>query len=117
MRATVIAAMLALTLGGCATSGTKINDAQMATIEKGKTTYDELVARLGTPTTLTALEDGSRVATYAYAKGNSAALVPVVGLFAGGFKVDGITRTFIFDQSGVLKDYSTTTTHIDPKNG
>ena len=108
MRAIVIAAMLAL--AGCATSGVEITDAKMATIEKGRTTYAELVAQLGAPTTSTVAEDGSRVAIYSFAKGNSAALIPVVGLFAGDFKVDATRTTFTFDAAGVLRDYSTTTT-------
>lgn len=111
MRAVVIAAMLAL--GGCMTSGTQLSETQLATIEKGKTTYDEVVARLGEPTTLTVAEDGTRVATYGYAKGNSAAVIPIASLFAGGLKIDAVTTTFTFDSAGVLKDYTTTTKHIE----
>ena len=108
MRAIVIATMLVL--AGCATSGVEITDAKMATIEKGRTTYAELVAQLGAPTTSTVAEDGTRTAIYGFAKGNSAALVPVVGLFTDGFKVEATRTTFTFDQAGVLRDYSTTKT-------
>jgi outer membrane protein assembly factor BamE (lipoprotein component of BamABCDE complex) len=117
MRAIVIAAMLAL--AGCATSGTKISEGQMATMEKGKTTYAEVIARLGAPMMATKAGDGTQMAVYSFSKSQiaGATFIPVVGMFAGGMKMDGNVVTFTFDQAGVLKDYTTSTSHIDVRNG
>jgi outer membrane protein assembly factor BamE (lipoprotein component of BamABCDE complex) len=117
MRTFVVAATLAL--AGCATSGTQISDGQMATMEKGKTTYAEVIARLGAPMVATKIADGSQMAVYSFTKSQikGATLIPVVGLFAGGMKMDGNVVTFTFDQAGVLKDYTTSATHIDTRNG
>ena len=45
MRTIAIVALVAL--AGCATTGREISSAQMTSMEKGKTTYAEVVARLG----------------------------------------------------------------------
>ena len=117
MRTIVIAAMLGLM--GCATSGTQISANQMATMEKGKTTYAEVVARLGKPLVSTVNGDGGRISMYSFSKSQikGATFIPIVGLFAGGMKVEGNVVTFTFDANGVLKDYTSSDTHIDTRNG
>ena len=117
MRTIAIAAML--TLAGCATSGREISANQMNAMEKGKTTYSEVVQRLGKPTVDTVAADGNRTTLYNFSKAGikGATFVPIVGLFAGGMNVSGSSVTFNFDPAGVLKDYSTSTTNFDTKNG
>ena len=118
MRA-LLTIVLAASLAGCATSGTQISANQMATMEKGKTTYPEVIARLGKPMVDTISGDGGRVTIYSFSKSQikGATFIPIVGLFAGGMKVEGNVVTFTFDANGVLKDYTSSDTHIDTRNG
>ena len=115
----VVVIVVAMALAGCATSGRQISTTQMAAMEKGKTTYTDVVARLGKPTLDTVMADGSRTALYNFTKAGikGATFIPIVGLFAGGMNVSGSAVTFNFDPAGVLKDYSTSTSNIDTKNG
>ena len=117
MRTIAIVALVAL--AGCATTGREISSAQMTSMEKGKTTYAEVVARLGKPTMDVVTADGSRTTLYNFSKAGikGATFVPIVGLFAGGMNVSGSSVTFSFTPDGVLKDYSTATTNFDTKNG
>lgn len=117
MRTIAIVAMVAL--AGCATTGREISASQMTSMEKGKTTYAEVIQRLGKPTMDTVASDGTRATLYTFAKAGvkGATFIPIVGLFAGGMNVSGSSVTFNFDKAGVLKDYSTSTTNYDTKNG
>lgn len=117
MRTLAIAAMLAL--AGCATTGRMVSGDQMASIEKGKTTYGEVIARLGRPTMDVVAADGSRTSIYSFAKAgvSAATFIPIVGLFAGGMNVTGSSVTFRFSPAGVLLDYVTSTTNLNTRNG
>ena len=88
-------------------------------MEKGKTTYAEVVGRLGKPTIDTVASDGNRTTLYNFSKAGikGATFIPIVGLFAGGMNVSGSSVTFNFDPAGVLKDYSTSAINYDTKNG
>ena len=117
MRTIVIVAALAL--AGCATSGREISVSQMGAMEKGKTTYAEVLQRLGKPTMDVITAAGDRTTLYNFSKAGikGATFIPIVGLFAGGMNVSGSSVTFSFDPAGVLKDYSTSTMNFDTKNG
>jgi hypothetical protein len=95
----------AVILVGCSTSGTKIDPAKVATFKPGVTTYEDVKAAMGEPTSTFLAQDGSRTVAYGYSqvRTNPATFVPIVGLFAGGADVHTETTTFRFGPDGVLK--------------
>jgi outer membrane protein assembly factor BamE (lipoprotein component of BamABCDE complex) len=104
-----LAAALALGLAGCASTGTKVETSQIQQFQKGVTTYPEVVAALGDPTTVTTDSDGKKSAVYTYAQSKirPESFIPYVGLFAGGADVKSTAVVFRFDSADKLVDYST----------
>jgi hypothetical protein len=98
-------ALVAALLASCATSGTRVDPATVATFERSRTTYAEVEAALGQPSLNSVLPDGSRVVSYAYSQVQTrpATFIPVVGLFAGGADVHSESVTFTFSPDGVLR--------------
>ena len=56
---------LGMALTRCASMGTKVEADRLTQFERGKTTYTEVIAMLGKPTSMTLAADGSRQLTYA----------------------------------------------------
>jgi hypothetical protein len=106
MRSIVLAAALAL--AGCASTGVNVSEQQLQGFERGRTTYGEVIGRLGPPTTTMAMADGTRVAMYSYGhyQTRAASFIPIVGMFAGGGDVHASAASFTFDRTGVLKDWN-----------
>jgi len=109
MRIVLLIAVI-LALDGCASSGTKIEAAQLDQVRKGQTTVADIVKRFGRPNFLSKNWDGTQTAAYANTEGRSdvGALLPLMGAVAGGTSADSVI--FYFDASGVLTDYKTTQT-------
>ena len=59
---------LGMVLTSCAATGTKVAPEQLTQFERGKTTYYDVVAALGKPTSMTLAADGSRQVIYAYSQ-------------------------------------------------
>ena len=99
---------LLLTLAACASSGVKIDQAKIEALQKGKTTYAEVLQSFGKPTSNTVLSDGSRMVFYNYfgVQTHPETFIPVVGAFVGGADSEHSIVTLNFDKSGVLKDYT-----------
>jgi hypothetical protein len=115
----IIAVCLAGVLAGCASSGTKVTQAQVSAFQTGKTTEAEVIAALGAPNSASVLSDGSRIDVYVHmsARANASSYVPVVGLFTGGAKGDSETAVFTFGPDGILKATTSNTSHADVKTG
>lgn len=98
--------LVLVTLAGCAATGVKVTDAQLAGMVKGQTTMEQAVAALGPPTSRTRMADGTSILQYIYAesKVRAASFVPVVGAFAGGTDVRSSVATLRFDATGKLLD-------------
>jgi outer membrane protein assembly factor BamE (lipoprotein component of BamABCDE complex) len=96
---------LSLLLNGCAASGVQVKEEQLAAFEKGKTTLQDVVATLGTPTGKTLMPDGSRMISYTYAQAQArpATFIPIVGAFVGGIDARSNSVVLTFDQRGILK--------------
>jgi hypothetical protein len=99
-----------LLLLGCASTGVQVNEDQLRTFEKGKTTVADVTAVLGQPTTSSLQSDGSRMLIYSYAQAQArpASFIPIVGAFVGGTDARSNVVMFRFDAKGVLMDYSST---------
>jgi outer membrane protein assembly factor BamE (lipoprotein component of BamABCDE complex) len=99
-----------LILAACAASGVQVTPEQLAKLERGKTTYSQVVTALGKPNFTTATADGNRTATYMYFETSvrAATFIPIVGAFAGGADTRTNSVTMIFDKAGTLQNYSAT---------
>jgi outer membrane protein assembly factor BamE (lipoprotein component of BamABCDE complex) len=116
----VIAAGVAVALGGCApkasvTSGRQIAAADVQRIVKGSTTRAQVEAMFGAPAGTGMAPDGGRMAFYSFTASNSQSkvrgesMIPIVGMFyAGGDSTTQVRQQqlqVIYDASGVVKDY------------
>lgn len=104
----VVAALLV----GCAATGVKVTDAQVAAFKPGEATEAQVVAALGEPTMRTRLADGTVMVIYSYAEAQvrPATFIPVVGAFVGGSDSRSTAVTLRFDKDGKLIDTSSSTT-------
>ncbi len=106
MAQALIATLALAILSGCAATGTKLTEQQIAQLEIGKTTYDQAIAILGEPTDVDLDSDGNRILVYEHtkAKAKGVNFIPVVGLFAGGTNTERDITKLYFGKDGVLKD-------------
>ena len=106
-------------LVGCATSGTKVSAADVASFRQGQSTETEVVSRLGEPNGSSSAPDGTKTDMYIYAQAsaNAASYIPVVGLLAGGATSKSTTAIFMFDNQGVLRSISTGQSHSNVNTG
>lgn len=101
------AAVLLIMLGGCAASGVKVTEDQARQFERGKSTYADVVGKLGPPNSSVSLSSGMRVISYAYveAAARPATFIPIVGAFVGGADARSNVVTFTFGPDGILTNY------------
>src|SRR5882757_4441545 len=76
----------AVVLAGCVAGGVKVEERQLASFQKGQTTYAQVVGRLGAPTSSTLMPDGRRMIIYTYVQTQARpeSFIPIVGAFVGG---------------------------------
>jgi hypothetical protein len=98
-------AVLTLAVAACAGTTAKIESAQLAEVQKGKTTVAEVVRQFGRPSVLSKNPDGSQTALYVFNEGGGTGttIVPLVA------SLPRDSATFYFDTNGVLSDFKTTT--------
>jgi outer membrane protein assembly factor BamE (lipoprotein component of BamABCDE complex) len=99
-----------LTLTACMSMGKKVDQDTVQSFEKGKTTYAQVVARLGKPSQSTINSDGTRTAMYTYMQSqvNAANFIPFVGMFVGGAETENTSVVLSFERSSVLTSYTST---------
>jgi outer membrane protein assembly factor BamE (lipoprotein component of BamABCDE complex) len=111
MRILVLAAFT-LTLAACASSGPTIDNAQLAELQKGKTTTDDILRRFGKPSFNSDNLDGTRTTAYLQegTRSNAAAMVSMIGAVASGTGSTANVNSIIFrfDTKGVLSSYERT---------
>lgn len=98
-----------LLLSACTSSGVYVDEAQIQSFAKGKTTYQEVVSQLGEPTQKTMDSNGNIEISYNYSETSvrPETFIPYVGAFVGGADSRSSNSTFMFDSEGVLQDYKT----------
>jgi hypothetical protein len=81
----------------------------------GVTTYSDVAARLGKPSSVSVMSNGTRIVAYVGFKSHvkAATFIPIVGLFAGGATGDTSVATFAFGPDGVLQSSSATNAQVD----
>lgn len=106
--------ILGLLLSGCATSGTKIEQAKLTQIKEGKTTKQEVVELFGKPYMQTLGSDGKTIMFYQYTKVKNRAtnFIPVVGALSGGMDMEQDMLQFIINTDNVVEKYL----YTDSKN-
>lgn len=108
MKIKLPATAILLTLAGCMSTGTQIKQEQLDGFTKGRTTYNEVVARLGQPNTVSTKSNGTRVAlyTYVHSQARPESFIPFLGAVVGGADSKVNTAEFMFDQDNKLLEYS-----------
>lgn len=122
MKTKLLASLLGfalLTLLGCASAGTKVEQSSVDQIHKGTTTKAEVIALLGAPISDTLLPDGREmmVWSYSHAQVKAATFVPVVGLFAGGSDMKMTTFQVILNKDQIVENYLFSNGAIDARMG
>src|SRR5262249_5770169 len=81
-----------------------------ASFKAGKSTYGDVVAALGPPTSTTTSSNGKRSAVYSYAavQARPQNFIPYIGPFISGYDTKSSAVTFEFDARGVLTSTSST---------
>ena len=97
---------LAFVFTGCAASGVQVTEQQAQAFQVGRSTYADVVAGLGVPTSVTSSSRGERVAVYAYAAIASRPqnFIPYIGELVGGYDRKSSAVTFVFDQRDILTE-------------
>lgn len=108
-----------LSLQGCASVGSEIDGAAVQSIEKGKTTYTDLVAIFGTPYQSVMMPGGQRSYMWIYVKSKAKATsyIPVVGLAKGGVDTNQQTLQVTTDSEGIVVDFLFSESNTEMKTG
>lgn len=101
----VAAAVLA---GGCFSMGRKVDLNQVDNIQVGKTTKQQVINMLGSPTTVMRQSGGNTTLMYSYSKTQMDAVnfIPIIGLFFGGMDMQSQTVTIQIGPDGIVRDVS-----------
>ena len=106
MRRVTILCILGMTIAiaGCASSGVKVSEQQAEFFKVGTSTYSDVVAALGEPTSTTIASNGVRTAAYNYSSIRSQPqnFIPYLGPLVAGYDNQSSSVTFNFDPRGVL---------------
>jgi outer membrane protein assembly factor BamE (lipoprotein component of BamABCDE complex) len=95
---------------GCAAAGVKVSEQQAQSFKVGGSTYNDVVATLGAPTTTTLNADGTRIAAYNYetVRSQPQNFIPIINRLAAGYDKETSSVVFTFDRSGVLTGTTST---------
>lgn len=110
VRPVFTATLFCLVISGCAASGTKVSEEQAQSFRVGASTYADVVAAFGNPTSTSVSTAGGRTATYSYTstRAQPQNFIPYVGPLVSGYDTQTSSVTFTFDDRGILT--STTST-------
>ena len=103
----MIACSAALMLAACVASGVRVTEEQVSELEKGRTTYNEVLAKFGPPTSNTLISNGTRVISYSYVQVQARAesFIPYIGPFVGGSDAKTNIVSLTFAPDGVLQNF------------
>ena len=99
--------LLVVLLSACATVGREVSQDQLASFKKGETTAEDVVAKLGPPTSSSISGTGLRTISYmfAHAQARPGSFVPFIGPLIGGTDSRSSMVVFIFGSDGKLQNY------------
>jgi outer membrane protein assembly factor BamE (lipoprotein component of BamABCDE complex) len=101
---------LAVLLASCVSTGRKIDQAAADSIQKGKTTREQVGQLLGAPELVTKNSNGDTIYVYHYRRATAkpSTFIPYIGPFVGGANIQQQMARITFGPDNVVKDYSTT---------
>src|SRR3569623_19828 len=106
-------------MAGCVSSGVQVKPDQLSEFKAGTTTVNDVIAKLGKPTTSMLMSDGTRMMSYSYihSQARPASFIPVVGVFAGGADSQMATTMFRFDKEFNLISFSSSESQFGSSTG
>lgn len=111
-------------LAGCASVGNQQlrNETQESLsqkIEKGVSTKADVQARLGSADNTSFTDAGNEIWTYRHIRSTAKAVnyIPVANWFAGGSNQDKRELVVLFDENGVVKNYTYSATQGEVRTG
>lgn len=123
MKKFMLAAMLAATVAGCASSGNQHlkNETETSVqnkIQEGKTTKAEVKSVFGSPDSVSYTDGGNEIWKYSFAKlkVNGTSFIPFYGLFHNGTNGTKKELTILFKDDKVQK-YTMAESAINTKSG
>ncbi len=104
----ILAAAIVFLLGACVHSGRKIEPNQLAKIQEGKTTKNEVIGLLGAPAASGKNSDGTSEIVYMYAtsEADGKSYIPFAGPFIGTQTHESETVNITFDRNDVVQKYT-----------
>lgn len=116
---TALLIALSILLSGCASSGTKVSAEQATKFVKGKTTYADVISKLGKPDMISTTSDGGKTISYIYHQTETTLVsyVPILGSLVGGVNNEGSTASFSFNKKSILTDYAASESGSDINTG
>ncbi len=111
--------LFALALSDCTSTGAQVDEGALASFQKGKTTINEVVARLGQLTSNILMDTGQRIIGYTYvqAQARPESFIPIIGPLVGGADSHFSNVSLTFDQNGVLLSYASTQSQFGTATG
>jgi hypothetical protein len=105
---------LGAALAGCASSGVQVTQEQAQSFKVGSSTYTDVVAALGQPTSTTMTSAGLKYAVYSYAAVSSRPqnFIPYIGPLVSGYDTKSSAVTFTFDGRDVLTNMTSTQSNL-----
>lgn len=106
--------LLSVCLAGCASTGVHVSEEQAQAFQVGRSTYADVVAALGEPTTSTVAANGTRVIVYSYSAVQSRPqnFIPYIGPLVAGYDTKSSAVTLMFDARGVLANSTSSQTNV-----
>jgi hypothetical protein len=115
----VLCLVVVLFISGCTTVGKELTQDQLVDFKAGETTIDDVVAKLGAPTSSSVTATGQRTISYvfAHAQARPGSFVPFIGLLIGGTDSRSSMVIFIFDADGKLQNYHASQSQLGSGTG
>jgi outer membrane protein assembly factor BamE (lipoprotein component of BamABCDE complex) len=103
-------------LVGCASTEEEIKPEDISDFRLGVTTQQQVIARLGTPSSTSTLPNGSMFLVYAFTKPRPLAVtvIPAIGPFVGGTDARSTSISFQFGPDGILNASNTVSSRFGP---
>lgn len=110
----IIILLISALLTACVSVGTKIDTSKLTSLEKGKTTFAEVIQTFGKPTAIATTSSGQKIVAYNFSKAQASAssFIPFVGIFIGSTDAEATAVNFMFDKNNLLESYTTTSSNI-----
>lgn len=114
--AMILSIAYACFLAGCASKGEMIRPDDISDFTPGATTQQQVIARLGTPSSTSTLPNGSTFLVYAFTEPQPLAVtwIPAIAPFVGDTDVRSSTISFEFGPDGILSSSNTASSRFGP---